>query len=161
MICFICYFFWQSATPRKAAIIKKKLNIELPSNGSAEIGYVVAMATGPGRWLVESEDEHLEANLRQKIAVSEAAVTGLTHARTIVTISGEKADWVLASGIPLDFHQSAFKTGDVQMSHHHEIGLTIRRTSEQSYDLYVFTSYARSFWQWIARASAEVGYRVV
>ena len=119
------------------------------------------MPTGPGRWLVEDAEEGLEDILRSIIVADVGAVTGLTHARVVVSITGEKAEWVLASGIALDFDRSAFAVGSTQVSHHHEIGLTIHRTGEQSFDLYVFTSLARSFWQWITRAASEVGYRVL
>ncbi|NKB52860.1 MAG: hypothetical protein GKR97_11650 [Rhizobiaceae bacterium] len=119
------------------------------------------MPTGPGRWLIDDPAEGLEDKLRKKIGAELGAVTGLTHARVVVSISGEKATWVLASGIALDFDLSAFPTGTTQVGHHHEIGLTIHRTGENSFDLYVFTSLVRSFWQWIEKASAEPGFSVV
>ena len=124
-------------------------------------GGLSIMQTGPGRWLIEDADDGLEEKLRSQIGSGLGAVTGLTHARVVVSISGEKADWVLASGVALDFHPAAFPVGSTKVSHHHEIGLTIHRTGEQSFDLYVFTSLVRSFWQWIAKAASEVGYRVV
>ncbi len=124
-------------------------------------GGLTIMATGPGRWLIESHQEGLEEELRSRIGADAGAVTGLTHARVVVSIAGDKAQWVLASGIALDFSDGAFPVGSTQVSHHHEIGLTIHRTGEQSFDLYVFSSLVRSFWNWISRASAEVGYRVV
>jgi len=120
----------------------------------------IIMPTGPDRWLVEADNPNLETDLRGLIDAAKGAVTGLTHARVVVTISGEKAEWVLSSGVPLDFHIGAFAVGEIQVSHHHEIGLTVHRIGEQEFDLYVFTSYARSFWQWITTSSAEVGYRV-
>ncbi len=119
------------------------------------------MPTGPGRWLIDDQSEGLEEKLRKKIGAELGAVTGLTHARVVVSISGEKATWVLASGIALDFDVTAFPIGTTQMSHHHEIGLTIYRVGENSFDLYVFTSLVRSFWHWIEKASAEIGYSVI
>ena len=124
-------------------------------------GEQVVMPTGPGRWLIEDDIDGLEDKLRQKIGPKLGAVTGLTHARVVVSISGEKATWVLASGIAIDFDLAAFPVGTTQVSHHHEIGLTIHRTGENSFDLYVFTSLVRSFWHWIAKASAEPGYSVI
>lgn len=121
----------------------------------------VVMPSGPGRWLVEAEEEGLEEELRETLPIDLAAITGLTHARVVVSISGENATWVLASGIALDFDLDAFPVGATQICHHHEIGLTIQRTAEDHFDLYVFTSLSRSFWQWIERASAEVGCRIV
>ena len=118
------------------------------------------MHTGPGRWLIESEESELEDGLRKSIPSTLGAVTDLTHGRVVVSIAGEKAEWVLATGIALDFSVEAFPVGSTKVSHHHETGLTIFRTGTDSFDLYVFTSLSRAFWGWIARASAEVGYSV-
>ena len=122
---------------------------------------VTLMASGPGRWLVEAPTEGLEQKLRKSIPAEVGAVTGLTHARVVVSVSGEKASWVLASGIALDFHLAAFPVGTTQLSHHHEIGLTIHRISEDSFELYAFTSLVRGLWHWLETASAEVGYSVI
>ena len=127
---------------------------------AAHRGDVTIMESGPGRWLVEDQKAGLEERLRKKITSELGAVTGLTHARVVVTISGEKSTWVLASGIALDFHLDAFPVGTTQLGHHHEIGLTIHRKGENSFELYVFTSLVRSFWNWIEKASSEVGYSV-
>lgn len=120
----------------------------------------ICMSTGIGRWLIEDEEHGLEEALRQKLPIDLAAITGLTHARVVVNIDGPKAECVLASGIALDFSVKAFPVGSTQVSHHHEIGVTIHRVTEHSFDLYVFTSLSRSFWQWIERASMEVGLSV-
>lgn len=123
-------------------------------------GEMVVMPTGPGRWLVESTHENFEESLRELIAADVGSVTGLTHGRVILTVTGEKSTWLLASGIALDFHLDAFPVGEVRQTHHHEIGLTIHRTGEHAFELYLFTSFARAFWEWITIAAGEVGYRV-
>ncbi len=121
----------------------------------------VTMPSGPGRWLIEGEEEGLEEGLRRELTDDLGAVTGLTHARVVISISGPRATRVLASGIALDFDESNFAVGSTQLAHHHEIGLTIHRLAEDQFDLYVFTSLSRSFWQWIEKASAEYGCRIV
>ncbi|MEL7274188.1 MAG: sarcosine oxidase subunit gamma family protein [Pseudomonadota bacterium] len=119
------------------------------------------MPSGPGRWLIETDEERLEEVLRGAIATDMGAVADLTHGRVVVTLSGEKAIWVLASGFALDFSLKAFPVGDTRLSHHHELSATILRTGENTFDLYVFTSYARGFWHWITNAAREVGYEVI
>lgn len=121
----------------------------------------VIMPSGPGRWLVESDDIQLEDQLAKLLPNKLGAVTGLTHGRVVVRVKGEKAGWLLASGVALDFHLSTFPVGDVRMSHHHEIGLTLHRLGEDDFEIYLFTSFARPFWEWICKAAEEVGYRVV
>lgn len=127
---------------------------------TAKKGDSLVIPTGPGRWLIEDETNNLEARLQGAIPSATGAVTGLTHARVVVSISGGKSEWVLASGIALDFSLAAFPAGTAKQAHHHEIGLTINRLGEDAFELYVFTSLSRAFWSWITRASAEVGYTV-
>lgn len=121
---------------------------------------ITIMPSGQGRWLIESDDAQLENELVKLLSDDIAAVTGLTHGRVVVGVRGEKATWLLASGVELDFRLSAFPVGDVRMSQHHDIGLTIHRIGEDEFDLYLFTSFARPFWHWITKAALEVGYQV-
>ena len=121
---------------------------------------VVIMPIGPGRWLVEAEQTNLEANLRARITADLGSVTGLTHGRVVINVRGDKAARVLATGLDLDFHTSAFPVGAVRVTRHHDIGVTIWRPDETQFNLYVFTSFARGFWHWLTHAAAEVGYRV-
>ena len=141
---------WPNTTSNIKSLLKKNLN-------QAD---VILMETGPARWLIDDDVAGLENKLRKLISAKSGAITSLTHARVVVNISGPKAEWIMASGVALDFCADAFPVGSTQLCHHHEIGLTIHRTGEESFDLYVFTSFARAFWGWLTRASAEVGYSV-
>lgn len=152
---------WPETIADTKAAIRSVTGVSVKAGSkAARKGGISVLPTGPGRWLIEGGDAGLEAELRKAMDADVAAVTGLTHARVVVTISGEKSEWVLASGVALDFAQAGFPVGEVRVSHHHEIGVTIHRTAADVFDLYVFTSYARGFWHWITRAAAEVGYTV-
>ena len=43
---------------------------------------------------------------------------------------------------------------------HHDIFALIQRSGADQFDLYVFRSFARSFWTALCHASEEVGYEV-
>jgi len=118
------------------------------------------MPTGPGRCWIESDQPDLDTALRGQITSDLGAVTGLTHSRVVVTVRGEKAAWLLATGVGIDFAEHAFPAGSVRLTHHHEIGLTIHRIDQQTFELYAFTSYARGLWHWLTEAASEVGYEV-
>lgn len=120
---------------------------------------IAIMPTGPGRWLIEAEDEELEGKLREAVG-SDGAVTGLCNARLVITVEGPKANFVLASGFALDFHKDAFPSGEARQTRHHEITVTIARVEKQTFDLYIASSFARSFWTWLTTASSEVSYEV-
>jgi len=149
-----------TVTDTKSAIKKVTGTNVKPGQTVGKKDETNVIPTGPGRWLIEDDSADLEKRLRRVISSKTGAVTGLSHARVVVTISGEKAEWVLASGIALDFSFDAFPVGTAKQGHHHEIGLTIHRIGEHAFELYVFTSLSRAFWGWITRASAEIGYTV-
>lgn len=152
---------WPDTEKMCRSKINQALKIDLGHGKMvSQSGDCIVMPTGPGRWLIESEDVGLESQLREALPADVASVTSLAHGRIVIEVSGEKSAWLLATGIALDFHLDSFPAGHTQVSHHHEIGLTIHRTGENSFQLYLFTSFARAFWQWLSRAAAEVGYRV-
>ncbi|MGF1628075.1 MAG: sarcosine oxidase subunit gamma [Kiloniellaceae bacterium] len=127
------------------------------SSGDAE-GALLAIA--PGRLLVESRDPQLAARLAEQIGPALGAVTDLGHARIAIRVAGPRAAWVLAKGLALDLHPSAFPPMKVAQCAIHEVGIILRRLSADSFDLYVYRGFALSFWDWLTEAAAETGYRV-
>lgn len=132
---------------------------ERPSGSTAREATAI-MAIGPGRYLIESDDPNLAQKLTAAIGADLGAVTDLSHARSAIRISGPKATWVLSKGLAIDLHPEAFPSQDVAQSAIHEVGVLVRRLSEDSFDLYVFRGFALSFWEWLTEAAAETGYRV-
>ncbi len=152
---------WPGTTGKVEAVLKQVLGLPVPKARLAHMkDETILMSTGPGRWLVDDEMEGLEEKLRKALPSDLGALTGLTHARVVISVSGEKAEWVLSSGIAMDFHVNAFPGGGVQLGHHHEIGVTIHRLGANHFELYAFTSLAHGLWHWLTHAGAEVGYRV-
>ena len=113
-----------------------------------------AMATGPGRWLVDGG-----TGAPVEVDAQAGATTDLTHARVVFRVEGERAGWLIATGFPLDVHIDAWPVGETKLSRlHHDVGATIRREAVDAFEIYVFTSFARSFWEWMETVAAEVGY---
>ncbi len=119
------------------------------------------MPTGPGQYLIEAQSGDATGRFQKKIIPAKGAVTDLTHARVVIRISGDQAVWVLAKGIAIDFSLQAFPVATSRNTAHHQISLTIHRVNENTFDLFVFTSLACSFWHWLDRAAKEVGYEIV
>ena len=152
---------WADTAKAAEKVVKSICKLNLPAGYStAENENHCILPIGPGRYLIEGEDAGLEASLRKKIADATGSITGLSHGRIVIQISGSRATWVLAKGFALDFHLDGFPVGTAQASNHHDIGVTIRRIDEETFELYVMTSFARSFWHWLTSAAAEVGYEV-
>ncbi|MGH6858809.1 MAG: sarcosine oxidase subunit gamma [Phyllobacterium sp.] len=114
----------------------------------------------PGRFLVVGNTPDLESRLRSAISPELGTIIALTHGRTAIRISGPRCEWVLSKLFAIDFSPHAFKVGSGCATLHHDIHTTIQRIDETSFDLYVFRSFARSFWQTLEHAAEEIGYRV-
>ncbi len=152
---------WADTAKAADKVVKSICKLNLPAGDStAENQGNCILPIGPGRYLIEGENAGLEAALRKKIADATGSITGLSHGRIVIQVSGSKAAWVLAKGFTLDFHLDSFPANTARVSNHHEIGITIRRIDEETFELYVMTSFARSFWHWLTSAAAEVGYEV-
>jgi sarcosine oxidase subunit gamma len=153
---------WPDTLQTVKRALKKQTGLTLkPGNNSPSNEQYAIMPIAPGRFLVEAMTTDLETGLREMIAPDAGAVTGVSNARVVVSITGKKVEWVLSKGIAVDFSLTAFPVATCIQTSHHQIGLTIRRIDEQGFELYVFSSFVRSFWQWLESAAAEVGYEVV
>ena len=119
-----------------------------------------AFGIAPGRFLVVDQNEGLGTMLKAAVLASTGTITDLSHGRTAIRISGPKSEWVLAKFFAIDFALPAFPEGAGRSTAHHDIFAQIQRTGPQQFDVYVFRSFARSFWTALCHASEEVGYEV-
>jgi heterotetrameric sarcosine oxidase gamma subunit len=124
------------------------------ANGKAAFGFA------PGRFLLIDQDEGLGARLQSAVPAAVGTVTDLSHGRTAIRISGPKAEWVLSKLFAIDFSLPTFPEGAGRSTTHHDIFAQIQRTGSDRFDIYIFRSFARSFWTTLCHASEEVGYEV-
>ncbi len=114
----------------------------------------------PGRYFIVGATPELELRLRSVIAPDLATIIDLTHGRTVIRVSGPRAEWVLSKLFAIDFSEHAFPIAYGRATLHHDIHTNIQRIDDETFDLYVFRTFARSFWQTLGHAAEEVGYRV-
>lgn len=114
----------------------------------------------PHRWTVINDDPNMPVNLAKKLGDA-GTVVDLSHGRTVLRVSGSKAQWVLPKLFAIDFSETAFPPASGLATQHHEISAQIYRVDQTTFDIIVFRSYARAFWHTLTRASEEVGYEVV
>lgn len=150
----------QDATLRAA--IAKLTNAKLPDAPGAGVATKTGAVFGfaPGRYLVVTEQEGLAQRLAEVVSEATGTVTDLSHGRTVLRVAGPRAEWVLAKLFAIDFSAKAFPVGKAISTNHHEIFAQIQRSDTDQFDLYVFRSFARSFWQTLCHAADEVGYEV-
>lgn len=153
---------WPGAEKKVIAAIRAVTGLVLPDgagggttrNGKAAFGFA------PARFMVIDETENLAAAFSGAMTSDIGTVTDLSHGRTAIRIVGPEAEWVLAKLFAIDFSMTAFPLGSARSTAHHDVFAQIQRTGPQQFDLYVFRSFARSFWTALCHASEEVGYAV-
>jgi sarcosine oxidase subunit gamma len=153
---------WPGEEKALMAAIRKAAGLALPdaAGGGVATEDKAAFGIAPGRFLVIDQAEGLEQRLAASIGRDVGTVADLSHGRTALRISGPKAEWVLAKFFAIDFSLAAFPVGSGIATSHHDILAQIQRTGADRFDLYVFRSFARSFWHALCHASEEVGYEV-
>ena len=130
-------------------------------NRSVMVGAIQICWIGPHKWwIIESEQARRAQSIAGNLGDG-AAVTTQGHGRCCIRLSGPNARDLLPKGCTLDFHPSRFAAGDcAQTSLGHVNALINCIDDAPVFDLFVLRSFAVSFWEWLAGAAAEFGYRV-
>ncbi|MEX4010242.1 sarcosine oxidase subunit gamma family protein [Neoaquamicrobium sediminum] len=115
---------------------------------------------GPGRLLLVDEAEGLAQTLANAVGNETGTVTDLSHGRTAIRVEGDQAEWVLSKLFPIHISPDGFPVGEGRATAHHDISAAIQRTGAHSFDIYVFRSFARSFWKVLCHSAEEVGYEI-
>ncbi len=154
---------WRGEEGAMRQTIAKVTGLALPDGAGGGVAADTRKAFGfaPGKFLVADHDEGLAAAFAAAVAPATGTVTDLSHGRTAISIGGPKAEWVLAKFFAVDFSLPAFPLGSGVSTMHHDIFAQIQRTAADGFDIYVFRSFARSFWKSLTHASEEVGYEVL
>ena len=153
---------WRGEEGALIAAIRHVTGLALPDGAGGGVSTETKAAFGfaPGKFLVADQDEGLAAAFAKAVAASTGTVTDLSHGRTAIRTAGPKAEWVLAKFFAVDFSLPALPVGSGLSTVHHDIFAQIQRTGPDRFDVYVFRSFARSFWGSLCHASEEVGYEV-
>ena len=133
--------------------------------------YAVALPTGP-RHVATSDVTFLGTSRHVWLAVGEggpafasalatslagvADVADQSGAYGVLDLTGPNAATVLAKGLPIDLHPSAFAADAVAVSHIEHIGVTVWRIPG-GFRLATPRSSAGSFWHWLSTSAAEYG----
>lgn len=156
-----------AAFPDAAAAVATRLRTHLGApvpqrpNTSATAGALTVLWLGPNRWLCVASASHgAVSSLAGAFTAAQAAVTDLSHGRTVIRIDGPSARDLLAKGCKLDLHRRAFTAGACAVSQIAHVGAILHAVAPESVDVYVPRSYAQHFWEWLLEAAAEFGCRV-
>lgn len=147
------------STDVKAAI-EKAYGVALPSSPARVTGNGIAFIWhGPDQWMAIADrgatDRDIEAELKPLIG-NIAAIVDQSDGRAVLRVSGTRVRDVLAKGVSIDLHPSAFKPNSVAITHAAHIGCIIWQTDAAStYEIAMFRSFADSFMGWLTHSAAE------
>lgn len=103
-------------------------------------------------WLVGCAAAELDAE--------QGTTLDLSHSRTQVRVSGERAVDLLNRHLPLDLREQAFPVGSVASTAFHHVGITLWR-SEAGYELFLPRGFAVSLWEGLRESAEQFGVEVV
>ncbi|MGL4490989.1 MAG: sarcosine oxidase subunit gamma family protein [Rhizobiaceae bacterium] len=120
---------------------------------------VTAFKIASNRWFIAGPATLSDA-IKSKLKPADGSLVDLTHGRASLLIVGAKAERVLSKLYAIDFSLVAFPVDTGIATSHHNIFTQIYRPYPQTFDLFIFRSFARPFWHTLQRAAEEVGYEV-
>ena len=131
-----------------------------PDPGQARTdGQITWHWQGPGRMLrvAFGQEAILDLAASQERFGSSHAVVDLSHARTIVRLSGVAARHTLAKGCSIDLRLQAFGAGCVALTALAHTAVMLHAISEHELDIYWNRSYAQAGVEWLIEAGREAG----
>ena len=131
-------------------------------NRAFHAGSVWYAWNGPGQWLAESA-EHRPCELIERVETAlrghGVSTTDLSHARTVVKVSGPAATDFLAKLCPIDVE--AMHTGDSAATLAGPFSVQVVKSQDREYRLYVFRSFGLAMWEMLQDEAAEFDGEIV
>ena len=134
---------------------------EVSPNRTFHAGAARYAWNGPGQWLVESAEQRpgeLIERIETALRPHGASTTDLSHARTVVRLSGAAATEVLAKLCPIDVE--SMRAGDSAATLAGPFNVQVVKTGDQEFRLYVFRSFGLAMWEMLLDEAAEFGVEV-
>ena len=118
----------------------------------------VLVRSGPEEFLLLSgQSTDMRTLLHQHIAPATGSVTDLSHARCQIHITGDKCRDTLSKLFALDLREQQFPLEQVRLTGHHHVPCLLHRRGVDSFDIYVFTTYAFDQLVTLVDAAREYG----
>ena len=121
-------------------------------------GNALLIRLGPDEWRLIaplSDDGRLAARLASGLAGGRGALVNVSSASTVISVAGEHAADLLATGAGIDLDPAAFPPGRAVRTRIGNAQALIHRRAEDAFELHVPRSYARSFWEWLEERGRE------
>ena len=138
----------------------ERLGIALPAGPDASgDDRRAALRIAPRRWWLVEDQEHAAGPAALAAALAgRAALTDLSHARTVLRLAGPASRSVLAKLCRIDLHPRAFPTGRVAQTALGQVPVLIHAIGDEpGFDLYLPRSLAGSGFDAVVDAAEAFG----
>jgi sarcosine oxidase subunit gamma len=119
-----------------------------------EAAGVMIVWAGPDQWLIIQRQETGVDRSGQltKIFNGLASVVDATDSRTIFRVAASRPSDALSRSMGIDFGDTAFKPGDLAITHVGHLGVMVWRLPDAGgYDFACARTYSRDFLDWLAK----------
>lgn len=118
--------------------------------------------SGPDQFLVLSKGGRHSIEALGSVFAGSASLSDQSHARVLISISGEKARTMLAKLSSIDLHPDVFAVGVAAATSMDHTSVTLWRGKDWAdgqavFNLLVFATFAESLWHTILDSAAEYG----
>lgn len=143
----------------KSSKLCKLLDIGRSPGRSSVHPEFTALPLSPRQWMLVStastHAEGLAAYVTNRIE-NRGYVSEQSDSRVCIRLRGPMARRAMAKGCRLDLHPSSAGPGFCAQTVVAQVGVTIHQVDDlPTFDLLVYSGFARSFWDWIGEAAAE------
>ena len=120
-------------------------------------------AIGPGIWHVAGEPDQIpDADALRTTLGGVATVVDLSHARTVLHVSGPSAARVIAGHCGIDLDAVMFPTGALTGTRFNQLGMTLARLDDTpTFELMVFRGYAAFVYESLVESAREFNVNAV
>jgi sarcosine oxidase subunit gamma len=150
---------WPATLATVEAVITQILRIAEPPRPGRTVwfhgGWICAI--GAGKYLVSTTADDIIATFRTAFSSQDAAVTDISHGRTILRLEGDAAAAVLSCCVPIDFDAGVFPSDSVAQTAIHHVDVLIHRLTLSSFEIWAPRSFAVSLAEWLIDAGTELG----
>ncbi len=95
-----------------------------------------------------------------EVVAEQGNILDISHSRTHILVSGNKAVEFLNRHISLDLRDHSFPIGSVGSTSIHHVGVTLWH-SEQGYELFIPRGFALSLWEGFVESATQFGLEVI
>lgn len=151
---------WHNGIDALAVALGTAMKCDVPdrTGDTAHLDEALLVRTGPEEFmLISQQSVDMAGRLRAHIVADIGSVTDLSHARCHIRIEGDHCRSTLSKLFALDFREPQFPLDQVRLTGHHHVACMLHRRELDSFDIYVFSTYAFDQLSTLVDAALEYG----